>query len=73
MVGEPGRVATWLPTPCCPNEETRGNGDLNLRNEHVGNLVDTKDGWPKKEHLHLDGFTFNHVGGFRGDPRSEQE
>jgi uncharacterized protein YjbI with pentapeptide repeats len=71
VVGEPGRVASWLPTLCCP-EQTRGCGDLNLRNAHVGNLVETKDGWPKG-HLHLDGFTFNHVGGFRGgDPWSNQ-
>jgi hypothetical protein len=52
-------------------------GTLNLRDTHVGNLMDAKDAWPekfidpKKGHLHLNGFTFNHLGGFEGDTGPE--
>jgi hypothetical protein len=42
-------------------------GTLNLHNAHTGNLMDAKDAWPAKGQLHLDGFTFNHLGGFAGE------
>src|ERR1700730_15098496 len=46
-------------------------GALTLRNTHIGNLMDTKDAWPAKGHLHLDGFSFHHLGGFAGDTGSK--
>ena len=52
-------------------------GELNLRNAHAGNLMDAKKAWPemytnrKEGHLHLDGFSFNHLGGFEGDTFSD--
>ncbi|MDQ6868968.1 MAG: hypothetical protein M3178_11390 [Pseudomonadota bacterium] len=46
-------------------------GALNLRNTHIGNLADAKDAWPDREHLHLDGFNFNHLGGFEGETEPE--
>ncbi|HEY8031541.1 MAG TPA: hypothetical protein VIF02_03925 [Methylocella sp.] len=53
---------------------TGKNGDrgaLNLRNAHVGNLMDAKDAWPAQGQLHLNGFSFNHLGGFAGDTGPE--
>ncbi|MGB7044821.1 MAG: hypothetical protein WBD65_07910, partial [Methylocella sp.] len=44
---------------------------LTLRNTHVGNLMDAKDAWPDREHLHLDGFSFNHLGGYAGETGPE--
>ena len=46
-------------------------GALNLRNTHIGNLMDEKNAWPTKGHLHLDGFTFAHLGGFAGETGRE--
>ncbi|MGC2221951.1 MAG: hypothetical protein WA624_06070 [Methylocella sp.] len=40
-------------------------GTLTLRNTHIGNLADAQDPWPAREHLHLDGLSFNHLGGFK--------
>ena len=69
-LGEPGKPAVW----------TGKNGEpsaLTLRNAHVGNLMDAKDAWPEmyaeptKGHLHLDGFTFNHLGGYAGETGPE--
>jgi uncharacterized protein YjbI with pentapeptide repeats len=40
---------------------------LSLQNAHIANLTDAKDAWPEKGHLHLDGFSFNHLGGFEGE------
>src|SRR5262249_25550452 len=42
-------------------------GRLDLRNSRVTNLIDAKDPWPTKGFLHLDGFTFSHLGGFEPD------
>jgi hypothetical protein len=42
-------------------------GTLNLHNTHIGSLVDEKDAWPAQGHLHLEGFSFNHLGGFEGE------
>jgi hypothetical protein len=44
-------------------------GSLTLRNTHIGNLADATNAWPKKPepangHLHLDGITITHLGGF---------
>ncbi len=47
------------------------DGALNLRNAHVGRLMDARDAWPAMGHLHLDGFTFDHLGGIEGDTASE--
>jgi uncharacterized protein YjbI with pentapeptide repeats len=46
-------------------------GALTLRNTHIGNLMDAKDAWPAKGHLHLDGFSFNHLGGVAGETGPE--
>jgi hypothetical protein len=46
-------------------------GVFTLRNAHVGNVMDTKDAWPTPGHLRLDGFSFNHLGGFAGDSGPE--
>jgi hypothetical protein len=46
-------------------------GSFSLRNTRIGNLADAKDAWPAKDHLHLDGFTFAHLGGFQGDTGPE--
>ncbi len=46
-------------------------GKLTLRNTHIGNLMDAEDAWPNQGHLHLDGFSFNHLGGFQGNTVSE--
>jgi len=56
MLGERNNPAVW----------TGKNGELGtltLRNTHIGNLMDAQDGWPARRHLHLDGFSFNHLGG----------
>ena len=42
-------------------------GTLNLHNAHTDNLMDAMDAWPARGQLHLDGFSFNHLGGFAGD------
>jgi uncharacterized protein YjbI with pentapeptide repeats len=42
-------------------------GALNLRNAHIGNLMDAQNAWPAWGQLHLDGFSFNHLGGFQGE------
>jgi uncharacterized protein YjbI with pentapeptide repeats len=42
-------------------------GTLNLHNTHAGNLMDAIDAWPAQEQLHLDGFSFYHLGGFEGE------
>jgi hypothetical protein len=46
-------------------------GTLNLHNTHIGNLMDAKDAWPAQGHLLLDGFSFNHLGGFEGETGPE--
>lgn len=40
---------------------------LVLHNTHIGNLADAKYAWPAQGHLHLDGFTFAHLGGYEGE------
>jgi hypothetical protein len=39
-------------------------GALNLRNAHVGNLIDAKSGWPAHGQVNLDGFTFEQLSEF---------
>jgi hypothetical protein len=46
-------------------------GTLNLRNAHIGRLMDAKDAWPAIGRLRLDGFTFDHLGGHEGDTMSQ--
>jgi uncharacterized protein YjbI with pentapeptide repeats len=65
QLGEPGNPAVWKGNDGEP-------GTLDLRNAHVvGNLMDVEDAWPDREKLHLDGFSFNHLGGFAGELRPE--
>jgi hypothetical protein len=33
--------------------------------------MDASDAWPDRQHLHLDGFSFNHLGGFEGETGPE--
>jgi len=42
-------------------------GALHLRNVHIGNLMDARDAWPAQGQLHLNGFTFDHLGGVEGE------
>jgi uncharacterized protein YjbI with pentapeptide repeats len=46
-------------------------GDLSLRDARIGSLVDTRDAWPQRDHLHLDGFAFARLGGFQQQRESE--
>jgi len=69
-LGERGKPVVW--------EGINGEaGDLNLRNTRIGNLMEVKNAWPEKYtdptkgHLHLDGFTFPHLGGFEGETGPE--
>jgi hypothetical protein len=59
-LGEPGKPAIWKGKKAEPDT-------LTMRNTHIGNLVDVLGAWPKRGHLHLDGFTFNHLGGLVGE------
>jgi uncharacterized protein YjbI with pentapeptide repeats len=59
-LGDPGKHAVWKGNSGEP-------GTLTLRNTHTGNLMDAKDAWPPHGQLHLDGFTFGHLGGFEGE------
>jgi uncharacterized protein YjbI with pentapeptide repeats len=49
----------------------KGEPQLILRNAHVGNLLDSTVSWPEKGQLHIDGFTFSHLGGFYEDEVSD--
>jgi uncharacterized protein YjbI with pentapeptide repeats len=60
----PGKPAVW-------KGNIRKPSALTLRNTHIGNLMDAKDAWPAQGHLHLDGFSFNHLGGFGGETGPE--
>jgi uncharacterized protein YjbI with pentapeptide repeats len=46
-------------------------GALSLRGTHIGNLMDARDAWPAKGRLHLDGFNYDHLGGFEGETGPE--
>jgi uncharacterized protein YjbI with pentapeptide repeats len=48
------------------------SGTLNLRNAHVGFLVDAENAWPEPGHLLLHGFTFDHLGGSDDDAGREK-
>ena len=43
------------------------DGDLNLRNAHIDNLMDEEQAWPKRGHLVLNGASFDHLGGHQGE------
>jgi uncharacterized protein YjbI with pentapeptide repeats len=60
-VEDPPEVTAW-------QGEKNQPGRLNLRNAHVGNLIDAPTAWPDKGYLSLAGFTFNHLGGLE-EPR----
>jgi uncharacterized protein YjbI with pentapeptide repeats len=61
----------WPGTPAVWKGNIRKPGALTLRNTHIGNLMDAKDAWPAQGHLHLDGFSFIHLGGFAGETGPE--
>ena len=42
-------------------------GALNLRNAHVGGLMDVRNDWPTQGQLLLEGLTFGRLGGIDGD------
>jgi hypothetical protein len=42
------------------------SGSLDLRKTNVGSLIDAMDAWPAQGGLHLNGFTFGHLGGSGG-------
>jgi hypothetical protein len=46
-------------------------GSLSLRDTRIGSLTDSKDAWPEPQSLHLDGFTFSHLGGAAGSAGHE--
>jgi hypothetical protein len=51
-------------------------GALNLRNAHIGSLMDARNAWPTQGQLHLEGLAFGHLGGIDGDTgpqKREQE
>jgi hypothetical protein len=57
--------------PCIIWPQDGKTGHLNLRNAHIGNLAEAEKAWPEEPDplsktgpLELDGFTFDHVGGF---------
>lgn len=62
------RIAGELHLGLAKNRQTtwhrnRGkDGDLKLLGTHAANLADEEDAWPGKEHLRLDGFTFDRLG-----------
>jgi hypothetical protein len=60
----PSSLTLWV----TPENEP---GKLILRNTRIANLMDGKNAWPSKGHLHLDGFTFGRLGGFEGETGSE--
>jgi uncharacterized protein YjbI with pentapeptide repeats len=66
QLGGPYKSAPWTGKNGEP-------GTLNLRNTHIGNLMDAKDAWPTPGHLHLDGFSFNHLGGFEGETGEKRD
>ncbi|MFZ3324646.1 MAG: hypothetical protein WA231_01590 [Methylocella sp.] len=65
-LGEPGNPAVW-------KGNIRKPSPLNLRNTHIGNLMDARNAWPlpAQGQLNLDGFSFNHLGGFEGETGAE--
>jgi uncharacterized protein YjbI with pentapeptide repeats len=65
-LGEPGNPAVW-------KGNIRKPSPLNLRNTHIGNLMDAQNAWPlpAQGQLHLDGFGFNHLGGSAGEIGAE--
>ena len=48
-------------------------GTLNLRNTHIGNLMDANDAWPAPGKFHLDGFSFKSPRGIYGRNRTQNE
>jgi len=60
-----GGGGDWGPMRWVTKEGKAGN--LLLRNTRIANLMDAKDAWPIKGNLHMDGFTFAHLGGYTGE------
>lgn len=55
-----GSGGSWQPT-----KDDAVN--LTLRDTRIANLVDSKDAWPAKNYLQIEGFTFARAGGFEGE------
>lgn len=59
--------------PCAPKMKWEGAGPkLELRNTEVGTLQDTKDAWPKRLELELDGFTYRRLGASGEEPHGRR-
>jgi uncharacterized protein YjbI with pentapeptide repeats len=63
-LGGMGRSVVW-------QGKTGEPGALSLRDTHIGNLMDARDAWPEKGKLHLNGFTYDHLGGYEGETGPE--
>ena len=64
QLGGMGRSVVW-------QGKTGEPGALSLRDTHIGNLMDARDAWPEKGKLHLNGFTYDHLGGYEGETGAE--
>jgi uncharacterized protein YjbI with pentapeptide repeats len=64
QLGGMGRSVVWQGKAGEP-------GALSLRDTHIGNLMDARDAWPEKGKLHLNGFTYDHLGGYEGETGPE--
>ena len=51
--------------------QARSGTNMNLQNAKVGTLQDSPDAWPT--HIELEGFTYDHLGGFAGPGRAPAE
>jgi hypothetical protein len=51
--------------------ENKADLILNLRNAHVGTLMDTDSAWPPAHKVALDGASFNHLGASEGSTEME--
>jgi len=59
-----GEAARWRGGDGAP-------GDLTLHDTRTANLMDTKNAWPDRGHLHLDGLAFALLGGFEDKTAAE--
>jgi len=64
VFGEPGQSPVWKGQNGHPSY-------LKLQGAHARNLVDVTNAWPNRGYLHLDGFTFDNLGGLDSDSGAE--
>lgn len=71
---KPPRMTTWMTNNCACEyrrqaefAEIKKVKGLDLRNAHVGGLIDREPAWPPQCQLYLDGFSFDHLGGRTGE------